>query len=123
VNASASPRLALDVSDLPSSAFGHHSVMWWATMCMVAIEGTAFALAITSYLYLKGRVPHWPPTGAAPDLLWGSVNVAILLASALPNALAKKAAERFDLSGVRLWMAVCCLPWRSTSCGSWNSGS
>ena len=51
----------LDVSPLPTHAFGHRSVMWWATMCMIAIEGTAFALAITSYLYLKGRVPHWPP--------------------------------------------------------------
>jgi cytochrome c oxidase subunit I+III len=104
---SASPRIALDVSGLRESAFGHHSVMWWATMCMIAIEGTAFALGITSYLYLKGRVPHWPPTGPAPGLLWGTVNVMILLASAWPNALAKKAAERFDLQAVRVWMAIC----------------
>jgi cytochrome c oxidase subunit 3 len=104
---SASPAMALDVSALPKSAFGHHSVMWWATMCMIAIEGTAFALGITSYLYLKGRVPHWPPTGPAPGLLWGTVNVLILLASAWPNALAKKAAERFDLRAVRVWMVVC----------------
>jgi cytochrome c oxidase subunit 3 len=107
VTASTAPRAALDVGELPDAAFGHQSVMWWATMCMIAIEGTAFALAIVSYLYLKGRVPHWPPTGAPPGLLWGTVNLIILLASALPNALAKKAAERFDLSGVRLWMTVC----------------
>ena len=104
---SASPHIALDVGALRESAFGHHSVMWWATMCMIAIEGTAFALGITSYLYLKGRVPHWPPTGPAPGLLWSTINVIILLASAWPNALAKKAAERFDLRAVRLWMAVC----------------
>jgi cytochrome c oxidase subunit 3 len=107
VTASASPRIALDVGALRESAFGHHSVMWWATMCMIAIEGTAFALGITSYLYLKGRVPHWPPTGPAPGLLWGTVNVIILLASAWPNAMAKKAAERFDLRAVRVWMVVC----------------
>jgi cytochrome c oxidase subunit 3 len=107
VRGSASTHIALDVSPLRESAFGHHSVMWWATMCMMAIEGTAFGLGITSYLYLKGRVPHWPPTGPAPALLWGTVNVIILLASAWPNALAKKAAERFDLRAVRLWMAVC----------------
>ena len=99
-------RVALDVSPLPTCAFGHRSVMWWATMCMIAIEGTAFALAITSYLYLKGRVPHWPPGTPTPAMFWGSVNVVILLASAWPNALAKKAAERFDLGGVRLWMSV-----------------
>jgi cytochrome c oxidase subunit I+III len=104
---SASPRIALDVGALRESAFGHHSVMWWATMCMIAIEGTAFALGITSYVYLKGRVPHWPPMGPAPGLLWGTVNVLILLASAWPNALAKKAAERFDLRAVRVWMVVC----------------
>jgi heme/copper-type cytochrome/quinol oxidase subunit 3 len=104
---SAAPRTALDVGGLRETAFGHHSVMWWATMCMIAIEGTAFALGISAYLYLKGRVPHWPPTGAAPDLLWGTVNVVILVVSAWPNALAKKAAERFDLSSTRLWLAVC----------------
>jgi cytochrome c oxidase subunit I+III len=97
---------ALDVSLLPTSAFGHRSVMWWATMCMIAIEGTAFALAIMSYLYLKGRVPNWPPTGPVPGLLWGTVNVAILLASAWPNGRAKTAAEKRDLGGVRLWMAI-----------------
>jgi heme/copper-type cytochrome/quinol oxidase subunit 3 len=98
--------VALDVSPLPTCAFGQRSVMWWATMCMIAIEATAFALAIASYLYLKGRVPHWPPSQQPPAMLWGTVNVVILLASAWPNVLARKAAERFDLSGVRLWMAI-----------------
>ena len=96
----------LDVGMLPTYAFGHRSVMWWATMCMIAIEGMAFALAITSYLYLKGRVPHWPVGAPVPGMWWGSVNVAILVASAWPNLKARKAAERFDLPGVRLWMAV-----------------
>jgi len=98
--------LALDVGALPIHAFGHRSLMWWATMCMIAIESMAFALAITSYLYLKGRVPHWPVGAPTPHLLWGTVNVAILVASAWPNLLARKAAERFDLRGVRLWMTV-----------------
>ena len=63
----------------PDHAFGHRSVMWWATMCMVAIEATAFALAIASYLYLKGRVPHWPPGAPTPGMFWGTVNVVILV--------------------------------------------
>ena len=99
-------RVALDVSALPEHAFGHRSVMWWATMCMVSIEATAFALAIASYLYLKGRVPQWPPGVPTPGLFWGTVNVVLLVGSAWPNLLAKRAAERFNLSGVRLWMAV-----------------
>ena len=106
MNAAVSPRAALDVSMLPKHAFGHRSVMWWATMCMIAIEGMAFALAITSYLYLKGRVPHWPAGVPVPAMFWGTLNVAILVLSAWPNVLARKAAERFDLSGVRLWMSI-----------------
>lgn len=103
----AARRVAIDVANIPNHAFGHRSVMWWATMCMIAIEGTVFALTITSYLYLKGRVPHWPPGAPAPGLFWGTLNTVILVASAIPNAFARRAAERFDLGGVRLWMAVC----------------
>jgi cytochrome c oxidase subunit III len=98
--------VALDVGSLPTHAFGQRSLMWWATMCMIAIEGMAFALAISSYLYLKGRMPHWPEGAPLPGMFWGTVNVGILVLSAWPNLLARKAAERFDLPRVRLWMAV-----------------
>ena len=98
---------ALDVSELPTFGFGHRSILWWATMCMIAVEGTVFALSITSYVYLKGRVPHWPPGVDVPALRWGTLNVIILLLSTVPNQLAKNAAEHFDLPRVRLWMMVC----------------
>jgi cytochrome c oxidase subunit I+III len=101
--------LALDVSGLTDYGFGQRSLLWWATMCMMVIEGMVFALVIMSYIYLKGRSPHWPPSGPPPRLLWGTLNTAILLISCVPNALAKKAAERFDLKQVRLWLAVCLL--------------
>jgi cytochrome c oxidase subunit I+III len=52
------------------------------------------------------RVADWPPNHLPPQLLWGTVNVAILLASCLPNQLAKQAAEREDLRAVRIWMVV-----------------
>jgi cytochrome c oxidase subunit III len=106
VNATNAPPIALDVGMLPNHAFGFRSVMWWATICMIAIESMAFALAITSYLYLKGRVPHWPAGVPTPGLFWGTLNVVILVASAWPNLLARKAAERYDIAGVRLWMAI-----------------
>jgi cytochrome c oxidase subunit III len=101
-----SASIALDVSPLPTHAFGQRSLMWWATMCMIAIEGMAFALAISSYLYLKGRMPHWPEGAPTPGVFWGTVNVAILVVSAWPNMRARKAAEHFDLRRVRLWMVV-----------------
>jgi cytochrome c oxidase subunit 3 len=101
------PRAALDVGELANYAFGPRTVLWWATVCMIAIEGTAFALVITSYLYLKGRVPHWPPGVAEPAMIWGTVNLVLMFLSALPNELTKRAAERFDRRGVKLWISVC----------------
>ena len=97
---------ALDVSDIPTYGFGHRSLQWWATASMMLIECMVFAMIITSYVYLKGRVPHWPPSGPGPDLFWGTLNTVILVVSCLPAAMAKKAAERFDLPKVRLWMAI-----------------
>ncbi|MBY0497284.1 MAG: cytochrome c oxidase subunit 3 [Cyanobacteria bacterium] len=96
----------LDVSRLPSFAFGHRSILWWATMGMILIEGTAFGLLAVSYIYLKWRVPEWPPGFAPPDLVWGTVTTIIILASALPNELARRAAERLDVPRARLWIWV-----------------
>jgi len=103
----AAARTALDVSVLPEYSFGQRSVLWWATMCMIAIEGMMFALVVTSYLYLKGRMPHWPDGVPVPGLMWGTINLGIMIVSLVPNQLTKKAAERFDLKAVRLWLSVC----------------
>jgi heme/copper-type cytochrome/quinol oxidase subunit 3 len=97
----------LDVSMLAPGAFGHRSLMWWGTLGLMLIEGTAFALAIGAYLFFRTRVPSWPPDGIAPpDLTWGTVNTVILLVSCIPNQLARNAAERVDLKGVRLWLVA-----------------
>jgi cytochrome c oxidase subunit III len=100
---------AIDVSRLPTFSFGHRSVMWWGLMGMMAIEGTMFALLIATYLYLRWRVPDWPPGYPPPSLVLGTVNTVVLLASAIPNQLAKKAGEALDLWGVRIWLFVCIL--------------
>ena len=95
----------LDVSMLAPGAFGYRSLMWWGTLGLVVIEGTAFALAIGAYFFLRTRVPVWPPDGIAPPaLMWGTINTAILLASCVPNELARRAAEHVALSRVRLWL-------------------
>lgn len=103
------PSRTLDVSHLAPGAFGHRALLWWGTMGLIVIEGTAFALAIAAYFYIRLRNSTWPPNLPPPDLLWGTVNTAVLLASAVPNELAKKAAERIDLAGVRFWLVVCLL--------------
>ena len=100
----------LDVSALPPGAFGSRSLMWWGTLGIVLIEGTVFGIAIVAYFYLGSRLPSWPPAGVAPpDLAWGTVNTVVLLASLVPNELAKRAGERVDLAGVRVWMVACLL--------------
>jgi cytochrome c oxidase subunit 3 len=102
-------RHTLDVSHLPTYAFGHRSLMWWATGGMIVIEGMMFAIALVTYYYLRGRAMHWPMSAAPPDLLFGTLNTIVLLVSGLPNHFAARAAEREDLPRVRLWMAVCLL--------------
>jgi cytochrome c oxidase subunit 3 len=97
---------ALDVSGLPSYGFSHRSLMWWGTAGMIAIEGTAFAFMIIIYFYLRSLTQTWPEGGATPDLLWGTLNLGIILASAIPNARADKAAIAHDLRKVRTAM-VC----------------
>jgi heme/copper-type cytochrome/quinol oxidase subunit 3 len=100
---------ALDVSELPTFAFGQRSILWWATLGMIAIEGTAFALLIAAYIFLKWREPQWPPGVWPPDLRWGTLTTFLLLISIIPNALAKRAAEKLDLGRTRLWITVCVL--------------
>ncbi|MFL6715679.1 MAG: heme-copper oxidase subunit III [Burkholderiaceae bacterium] len=99
----------LDVSELPTFGFGHRSLMWWGTFGLMLIEGMIFALTIAAYFYLRSHSVTWPMNAAPPELLWGTVNTAVLLASMLPNHLAKQAAEKLDLKKVRIWMVVCLL--------------
>jgi cytochrome c oxidase subunit III len=97
---------ALDVSELPTVVFSHRSLMWWGTLWLMVIEGTVFALAVMAYFYLRSHQATWPITSNPPDLSWGTLNTAVMLASFVPAHLAKRAAERLDLRGVRLWLVV-----------------
>jgi heme/copper-type cytochrome/quinol oxidase subunit 3 len=95
---------ALDVAELPSVVFGHRSLMWWGTLGMMAVEGTLFALAVMAYFYLRSHQDTWPLSSLPPDLLWGTLNTGVMLASVVPAYLAKKAAEAMDLRRVQLWL-------------------
>ncbi len=96
----------LDASQLPSYRYSHHSIMWWGTLGVMAIEGTVFVLAVVTYFYLRGRSVTWPMTALPPELLWGTLNTLILLVSLVPNHFAKKAGEHQDLRGVRVWLGI-----------------
>ena len=99
-------RRTLDVSALPNHAFGNAGLIWWGTVGFMVIEGSMFVMTIIVYFYLRLRVEAWPPSLRDPDLTYATINLALILASAAPNALAKRAAEKFDLRGARLWLSV-----------------
>ncbi len=102
-----SAQRTIDVSRLPTYAFGHRALTWWATWSMIFMEATMLVILLITYFFLRTAVPHWPPgTTPPPDLLWGTLNAAIIVVSLLPNHLAKQASESLDLKRTRLWMLV-----------------
>ena len=98
---------ALDVSHLQAYAFGPRGLMWWGTMGIIAIEGTMFAILIATYFYLRFYVAEWPPNLPPPDLLYGTLNTLVLLASVVPNRWVERVAGRQDLRAVRIGLLVC----------------
>jgi heme/copper-type cytochrome/quinol oxidase subunit 3 len=99
-------RTTLDVSELPTFAFGHRPLTWWCTWSLILMEGGMFVVLFAAYFFLRTPVPDWPPGVNYPRLLWGTVNLVIILASCVPNYFQKKAAESLDLRGVRVWLGV-----------------
>jgi cytochrome c oxidase subunit 3 len=97
---------SLDVSELPTVVFSHRSLMWWGTLGIMTIEGTVFALTMMGYFFLRSHSGTWPMSAAPPELLWGTLNTAVMLASFVPAHRAKKAAEAEQLHRVRHWLVV-----------------
>jgi heme/copper-type cytochrome/quinol oxidase subunit 3 len=102
-----SSRAAIDVSQLPQSAVSTQALVYWGNAIMLVIEGTVLALLVAAYFYLRFWLPVWPPPGAGyPPLGRATLNLFILLLSAVPMRRADKAAERGDRGRVQLWLIV-----------------
>lgn len=99
-------RLVGDLAHLPDYGYGAAALGWWGTLGFVLIEGMAFVLAIGALLYLLPEQPSWPPASPPPDLLWGSLFTAIVLASEVPNIWVGRAAKRQDLRRVRIGLVI-----------------
>jgi cytochrome c oxidase subunit III len=104
-----SSRKVLDVSTLPSYAFGHQGLIYWGTTGFMVIEGSMMIMTLIAYFFLRTRSTEWPPSAPNPDLTWATVNTALLLASGIPNHLTKRAAESFELGKVKVLLPICFL--------------
>jgi cytochrome c oxidase subunit III len=83
-------RPAIDVTGLPGSDFDSQSPLWWGNFLFMTIETMTIALLITSYFYVAQNFEQWPPPSVNrvvpiydpnPDLLYGSLGVALLVAA------------------------------------------
>ncbi|HJQ35305.1 MAG TPA: cytochrome c oxidase subunit 3 [Pyrinomonadaceae bacterium] len=101
-----SARQTVDVSGLPTFAFGHRQLTWWCTLSLILMEGGMFVVLFGAYFFLRTPVPQWPPGVGYPQPFWGTVNLVLILLSCVPNYFQKRAAESLDLRGVRIWIAV-----------------
>jgi cytochrome c oxidase subunit III len=102
-----SGRPTLDVSPLPSFAFGHRNVSWLGNVLYMTIEGTMFALVVASYFYLRTRTVHWPPGNhEAPVATIGLINLAIFLVSVVPARLIQKRAMTLNKRAVTIGLVV-----------------
>jgi heme/copper-type cytochrome/quinol oxidase subunit 3 len=100
-------RPVLDVSQLPTHAFGARDPVWWAIVLLVGIESTVFGLTLITYFYVRGNYETWPPAGVgSPDLLSGTISAVLLFACTIPVAICSRAARKHDVRGMKLWLLV-----------------
>lgn len=98
-------RQRLDVSELRLFAFGSRSTLFWGTLLLCCIEGTAFAILFASYFYLRGNFHEWPPSRQM-EPIGGAISAFVLVASIAPMAQTMKAARTLDLRATRRWQTI-----------------
>ena len=101
------PSFTDDISALPTHGFSYRSLTWWGVIGYMVIEGAAFALTIAAYFFLMSHEQQWAPRPwEPPNPIAGTLFTAVMLLSEIPNTMAKKAAETYDVPKVRRL-----LPW------------
>jgi heme/copper-type cytochrome/quinol oxidase subunit 3 len=98
-------RVVLELGHLRVHELKSASQSYWGDLAYMLIEGSAMAVTVAVYLYLKSIAPQWPLGAEAPDLGPGTWMTAILVLSLGPNWFVMKWADRCDLAKVR-WGVV-----------------
>jgi heme/copper-type cytochrome/quinol oxidase subunit 3 len=99
-------RVVQDLSSLPTYGFGSRMTMWWGTLGFCALEGTGFAIAVATYLYLMQANSTWPLSAAPPGYWPGTIIALLLLVSLFPNQMIKKDARGENLPRVQKLLLV-----------------
>lgn len=103
------PHFSGDLAHLPTHAYGHRSLTWWGVIGFMVIEGAFFVMAVAAYFFVMNKEAGWPPGQVpAPGLLAGTIFTLVMLASEVPNAVVKKAAEENRLPTVQRGMLSIC---------------
>lgn len=80
-----------DVSDFPRVNADHRDPLWWGILGLIAVELTVVATFVVGYFYLRMGQPDWPPGGLEPPpLFWETINLGLLIASAVVMGWAGK---------------------------------
>jgi len=96
----------LDVSRLPTVAFGNRNQTWWGTIGFMMAETTTLGIFVSSYFYLARNRDSWPPGAPLPDLGIATVVLVFMLLPVIPKALAIKRGRAFDIGGVIRYAAI-----------------
>src|SRR5690348_12335405 len=108
-------RRTLDVSELPEHAWDSNDCVWWGNTLMIFIETTTIALLIATYFYLRRNFQEWPPPRVnqypimyhpVPDLLWGTVNLVLIVGACVVMYLTDMAARKLNGTAVRIGLTI-----------------
>jgi cytochrome c oxidase subunit III len=100
-------RRVIDVSELPTYAFGARDPLWWGVGLLIAIEGTMLVLLAVSYFYVRARTTPFPPVGVPRGIaVIALVEVALWLVSIVPTWREGRAAIAKDLGRTRRQLII-----------------
>ena len=78
--------LTIDVSKLPTVAFGKRTPIFWGVLLLIAIEATTLALIFFSYLYVRGNYVDFPPGERLPVLPSAATTAVLVLSVEIGRA-------------------------------------
>src|SRR3954447_22983003 len=104
-------RPTINVSDLPSMGWDQRAPLWWGNLWGLTIETAVFGILVTIYFSVAMNLSPFPPPRAdelpvlydsAPDLLFPTIVLIVMLLSLAPAIWLDISARRLDETAVIL---------------------